>query len=143
VNSPNPSVETITSGPVHTIRTRARQRSPYPCRPPAERSAWSLSDQPDPREAGRVLPATLAGGLESVVAEPRDPRLRSAAISSIVDEIYQSVTWALGGDVGQPELVSLARVLAAAHAHEARIAALVVGDLQVCVDEAQQSGRQC
>jgi hypothetical protein len=142
VNSPTPSVETITSGSTHGIPKRAHQRSPFPRRPPAEGSPRSLNDLTSPCEAGRLLPATLAGGLESVVAEPQDPRLRSAAISSIVDEIYQTVTWALGGDVGQPELVSLAQVLAAAHAHEARIAALGVGDPERRGDEAQQTERR-
>jgi hypothetical protein len=74
-----------------------------------------------------ILPAALTCELESAVAEPHDPWVRSAVVYSIIEEIYQSVAWALGGDDGQPELVSLAQVLAAARAHDSRAAVSRLG----------------
>jgi hypothetical protein len=74
-----------------------------------------------------VLPAALVCAIESVVAEPRDPRVRAAAISAVVDEIYQSVAWVHGEDLGHAELTSLAQLLVAARAHEARIAIMDLG----------------
>jgi len=84
-------------------------------------SAASMLDRPAMRYD---LPPGLVHGIESVVVPPTSPRVRSAAISSVVEEIYQTLAWAHGKEAGQIELASLAQVLAAACAHEARMAQL-------------------
>ena len=87
-------------------------------------SAAASLEPDDPPAVHSVLPPGLIHGIESVVAPPTSPQVRSAAISSVVEEMYQTLAWANGGETGQVELCSLAQVLAAACAHEARMAAL-------------------
>jgi len=84
--------------------------------------ASSLPD--DPPAVRSDLPPALVHGIESVVAPPTSPQVRSAAIASVVEEMYQTLAWANFGETRQVELCSLAQVLAAACAHEARMAAL-------------------
>jgi hypothetical protein len=92
-------------------------------------SAASLLEPDDPPAARHLLPPGLIHGIEAVVAAPTSPRVRSAAISSVVEEIYHTLAWANGGETRQAELSSLAQVLAAACAHEARMAELNGGDV--------------
>ena len=87
-------------------------------------SAASMLDPDDPPAVRDYLPPGLVHGIESIVVPPTSPRVRSAAISSVVDEMYQTLAWAHGKETEQMELASLAQVLAAACAHEARMAAL-------------------
>jgi len=87
-------------------------------------AAATVIDPDDPSAAACVLPAELIHGIEAVLVRPTTPRVRSAAIASVVEEIYQTLAWVQGGQTGQAELCSHAQVLAAACAHEARMAAL-------------------
>jgi hypothetical protein len=87
-------------------------------------SAAAPLEPDDPPVMHSVLPPGLVYGIESVVAPPTSPRVRSAAIASVIEEMYQTLAWANGGETRQIEMCSLAQVLAAACAHEARMAAL-------------------
>jgi hypothetical protein len=87
-------------------------------------AAASLIEPDDPPAVRSVLPPELVHGIESVVGPPTSPQVRSAAISSVVEEIYQTLAWANFGETREAELSSLAQVLAAACAHEVRMAAL-------------------
>jgi hypothetical protein len=87
-------------------------------------AAASLIEPDDPSAAACVLPPELIHGIEAVLVTPTIPRVRSTAIASVLEEIYQTLAWVQGGQTGQAELCSLAQVLAAACAHEARMAAL-------------------
>jgi hypothetical protein len=87
-------------------------------------AAASLIEPDDPPAVRYALPPGLVHGIESVVAPPTSPQVRSAAISSVVEEMYQTLAWANFGETRQAELSSLAQVLAAACAHEVRMAAL-------------------
>ena len=82
---------------------------------PAQQDAIAAADS--------VLPAELIHGIEAVVT-PTCAGVRSAAISGVLEEIYRTVEWLHGQESGESELASLAEVLAAARAHEARMAAL-------------------
>ena len=87
-------------------------------------AAASLIEPDDPSAAACVLPPDLIHGIERVLVTPTIPRVRSAAVASVIEEIYQTSAWVQGGQTGEAELCSLAQVLAAAYAHEARMAAL-------------------
>jgi len=91
-------------------------------------SAASILEPDDPPAVRYDLPPGLVHGIESIVVPPTSPRVRSAAISSVVEEMYQTLAWAHGKETEQIELASLAQVLAAACAHEARMAALQGGE---------------
>jgi len=84
----------------------------------------SLIEPDDPSATACGLPPELVHGIEAVLVTPSIARVRSAAITSVSEAIYQTLAWVQGGQTGQAELCSLAKVLAAACAHEARMAAL-------------------
>lgn len=69
------------------------------------------------------MPAALIHGIEAAVAEVT-PERRAAAISQLVQEIHQTLTWLLDGQTGQAELASFAEVVVAASAHEDRMLAV-------------------
>jgi hypothetical protein len=93
-------------------------------------AAASLIEPDEPLATACGLPPELVHGIEAVLVTPTIARVRSAAITSVIEEIYQTLAWVQGGQTGQAdqtgqaELCSLAKVLAAACAHEARMAAL-------------------
>lgn len=94
--------------------------------PAATSLAVVRAERDEPAAADPFLPAELLHGIEAVVT-PTSPKVRSAAIAAVVAEIYSTVEWLHGGDADRAELASLAQVLAAARAHEARMAALNAG----------------
>ncbi len=88
---------------------------------PAETDAVGAGDAAD---TGAELPVDLVHGIEAVVAGLGNSALRSAIISRMAEEMYQTLAWALVGGSRQAELCSFAQVLAAAYAHEDRVTAL-------------------
>jgi hypothetical protein len=96
----------------------------------AHRAAGSVSEAWSPDISGealiavRELPAELVHGIEAVVGGMADPALRSATISRVVEEIFETLSWALGEPAQQVELSSFTEVLAAAYAHEDRVTAV-------------------
>ena len=87
----------------------------------------SLSLHPHPSTnppAECSLPVELIHGIEAAVAE-MNPQLRAAAISRLVQETHQTQTWLLDGQAGHVELASFGEVVAAAAAHQDRMAALL------------------
>jgi len=97
------------------LYARPAATSPCPASRPAPLTELATADS--------LLPAELVHGIEAVIT-PTSPQVRSAAISSIAEEIYRTVEWLHGGEVGQAELASFAEVLAAVRAHEARMGSL-------------------
>lgn len=88
---------------------------------PAETDAVGAGDAVD---TGAELPASLVHGIEAVIAGLGDSALRSATITRMAEEMYQTLAWALVGESRQAELCSFAQVLAAAYAHQDRVTAL-------------------
>lgn len=68
-----------------------------------------------------VLSTAMVCTIESAVSDPPNPRVRSAAIVAIVEEIHRALTSSRGGETGHAELVSLSRIVAEATAHQARM----------------------
>ncbi|WP_375431675.1 hypothetical protein [uncultured Friedmanniella sp.] len=83
--------------------------------------------QSSPDRPPFTLPAELVWQIESLVAIPCDPRDRAAAIAAVVDEICQAAAWLHGADADHEELASLAPLVEAALAHEARMSVLAAG----------------
>ncbi|MCW2811523.1 MAG: hypothetical protein JWP61_1981 [Friedmanniella sp.] len=89
-------------------------------------SAAASLEPADPPAMHDDLPLGLVHGIESIVAAT-SPQVRSVAIASVVEEIFQTLAWVHDGERPQEELSSLAEVLAAACAHEARMTAMADG----------------
>jgi hypothetical protein len=71
-----------------------------------------------------ILTVDLIDGIAEAVASPPDPHTRSAAICSLVREIYETMEWLHGADASHEELVSLRQVVAEAQKHQERMSAL-------------------
>jgi hypothetical protein len=76
------------------------------------------------QESSPDLTVDLIDGIAEAVASPPDPHARSAAICSLVREIYETMEWLHGTDVQHEELASLRQVVAAAQGHQQRMSAL-------------------
>jgi hypothetical protein len=66
----------------------------------------------------------LVDEISEAVASPPDAHARSAAISSLVREVYETMEWLHGADTENEELASLRRVVHAAQEHQKRMSAL-------------------
>lgn len=81
-----------------------------------------------PQPASQRSSVPLGGDLLDAVAEavilPHDPCARSAAICSLVREVYETMEWLHGVGVHNDELDSLRRVMTEAQAHQRRMSAL-------------------
>jgi hypothetical protein len=71
-----------------------------------------------------ILTSDLVDGIAEAVASPPDPHARSAAICSLVREIYETMEWLHGKDTSHVELASLRLVVAEAQRHQERMSAL-------------------
>jgi hypothetical protein len=73
---------------------------------------------------GRWLRAELVDGIAEAVALPLDAASRAAAITGLVQEIYEDLAWVNAASAHSRELDSFARVLAETHHHKNRMSAL-------------------
>jgi hypothetical protein len=82
---------------------------------------------------GTPLSGELIDGIAEAVLRAPDRRGRSAAIRSIVEEIYESIAW-LGrsAPAGDCELSSLVRLRAEAQAHHQRMASCRADEVSTC-----------
>jgi hypothetical protein len=70
------------------------------------------------------LTGVLIDEISEAVALPPDAHARSAAICSLVREVYETMEWLHGEGVDNEELGSLRRVVAEAQEHQKRMSAL-------------------
>jgi hypothetical protein len=98
--------------PVRALRTRG-----YETGSPVQHSSKL-------QELSPHLTVDLIDGIAEAVASPPDPHTRSAAICSLVREIYETMEWLHGTDTHHEELASLRQVVAAAQSHQQRMSAL-------------------
>lgn len=70
------------------------------------------------------LTGVLIDEISEAVVSPPDAHARSAAICSLIREVYESMEWLHGADAQNEELASLSRVVAEAQAHQQRMSAL-------------------
>lgn len=70
------------------------------------------------------LSGVLIDEISEAVASPPDAHARSAAICSLVREIYETMEWLHGPGSQNAELISLGRVVAEAQEHQRRMSVL-------------------
>ena len=85
---------------------------------------FSSKFQVPPSHSFDILSSDLIDGIAEAVASPPDPHARSAAICSLVREIYETMEWLHGSDTSHVELASLRQVVAEAQRHQERMSAL-------------------
>jgi len=87
-------------------------------------NTFSSNLQVPPSRSFDILTSDLIDGIAEAVASPPDPHARSAAICSLVREVYETMEWLHGSDTSHVELASLRQVVAEAEQHQARMSAL-------------------
>jgi hypothetical protein len=70
------------------------------------------------------LRGDLIDGIAEAVASPPDPHARAAAISSVVQEVYETMEWLHGVGIENEELASLHRIVEEAQEHARRMSLL-------------------
>lgn len=76
----------------------------------------------DPTAA--MLGGEVIDALAEAVLAPPDPLARAVAIGNVVRELYDTLHWLHGADVGNEEVRSLLRVVEEAQQHQLRMNAL-------------------
>ena len=76
-----------------------------------------------------TLPRAVLDGISEVVASLQDAEARARAISSLVQEIYETMEWVHGPNNDCDELASLRGLVAAALEHEDRMSGVATDRL--------------
>ena len=80
-------------------------------------------NQVSPLDPPTVLPPALMDQLDEMIATSSSSADRAVAVTTLVQLMYEATSWLHDFDLDHDELASLAAVLAAAAAHQARMQA--------------------